>query len=162
FALDTNVVIVDVLPAGVAWAGEDFLSVEGGEFTRVDEDVDAEAFAADEYVGHYHVTADGELWINAGQDTTANYLFTLAAQITEISGGTQDGDRFRYADKQNWAHYDYGVGTTWDSSAVHTPVTPAPNPGTAFGKSSDDEGDLALALDEAGAAFDEDGNLLQP
>src|SRR5699024_3020212 len=51
---------------------------------------------------------------------------------------------------------------TWDSSAVHTPVTPAPNPGTAFGKSSDDEGDLALALDEAGAAFDEDGNLVEP
>ncbi|HLS74834.1 MAG TPA: hypothetical protein VK046_13770, partial [Actinomycetaceae bacterium] len=162
FALSSNVVITDVLPAGVVWDGEDFLSVEGGTFTRVTEDVDAATFAGDEYVGRYLVTDDGDLWINVGQDVEDDFTFTAAAQITDITGGTRAGDTFRYNQLQNWANYDYGVGTPWRSSAVHRPTTPAPDPAVAFGKSSDDAGDLTLVLDEAGAAFDEDGTLAEP
>ena len=102
FTLDRNVVVHDALSPQIQWDTEadDFLTFTGAEFTEADNfSGDAEAFAADEYVGQY-AFVDNNLYVNIGQDSSTNVEIKVKALITTV-----EGLRVQETNAQGWERY---------------------------------------------------------
>lgn len=93
FTLDRNVVVTDVLPAQASWntAAADFITSTGMALTEVaTPPADADAFAADAFVGQYWV--DGQrLLVNVGRNSATNVTVAVKAHVNTVDGLTQTG-----------------------------------------------------------------------
>ncbi|WP_025134661.1 SdrD B-like domain-containing protein [Leucobacter sp. PH1c] len=134
YALTSNVVITDILPAQLRWLGSeaDFLDPTFEQVTGVS----AADFGGDAYVGKYQL--DGQtLRINVGKDTTQKFEIKVRAQLFSVAGLTKVANSSnQYAEIEfskitNRATFAYGDGLTKDAETSHTPFTPK-DPGSVI------------------------------
>lgn len=160
FALNTNVVITDTLPEGVAWLADDgdFIAASGFSaasgvtaLTPAAGTPTAADFATDAYVGTYYVNGR-TLWVNVGKDTASDVSIAAKAQIDSVTAreAVPGSGRLDYAVTNTARHHYNGTGHNVSTTDTLRERTPTPT----FGKSTTLPHDTKVVLADDGESLD--------